>query len=130
MTSLQLSKHMAARLLATTYRCTFEERAADAIETAEQLLSTGFIDPEGWYLLGRSLVRLGEIERGLILVASVVEKGYSCYTTLMRDSWLDAGRSHPRFAPIVREAEARFRDSRAAYVAANGERILGPGTAA
>ena len=130
MKSLQASRHPAARLLATVYCCTFEDDVEAAIEGAEQLLATGFIDPEGWYLLGRSLVKLGEIERGLVLVGGVVAKGYHCYTTLMRDSWLDAARTHSRFPPIVRDAEARFRDSRAAYVAANGERILGPGTAA
>ena len=126
---LQDSEHAATRLVSRLYFASYDLHREVAADTAERLLATGFMDPEGWYYAGRALVRVGEVERGLVLIEGVLEKGYVCYRWLLRDPWLDNARTDAAFSRIVRVAEKRYVESRGAYVAAGGERLLGMGTA-
>jgi hypothetical protein len=55
-----------------------------------------------------------------------VEGGFHSYSFFERDPWLDPVRSDPAFAGIMGFAQTRYLDAGAAFVAAGGERILGP----
>ena len=108
----------AARLVRECYLAVMEQREDDAITVADELLGTGFTDPEGWYLMGRNLVAAGAHERGFELVANAVRDGYTCPTRLERDRWLDPVRSRREFSALLAEAEARVRISPPAESAA------------
>ncbi len=120
--------HAAARMLATTYRATYTGQREECLAAAEQMDGTGFADPEGWYLLARSLSRLGARGAALDRFERAVEGGFFCYPAFKRDAWLDPLRTDPRFTRILKRAEERHRDAQAAFTAAGGEAVLGMGT--
>jgi serine/threonine protein kinase/tetratricopeptide (TPR) repeat protein len=124
------TEHAATRLFSMIYNGGYDHDAGVVADATEKLLATGFMDPEGWYLAARTMVKVGHVERGLVLIEGVLDKGYVCYRWMLRDPWLDAARGAPEFSRIVRAAEKRYAESRAAYVAAGGEKLLGIGSAA
>ena len=117
--------HPAARLLARANRASFEGKVDELLESIVELRKTGFRDPEGWHLMARSLVRVGEHERGIAMLADTIEDGFYCYPALVRDPWLDAVRGNPAFKRVLRRAEERHREAQEAFLAAGGEKVLG-----
>lgn len=96
---------------------------AEAAEILMQLY--GVPDPEARYYVARGLAYLGEPDRALALLASVVEEGFFCLPALARDPWLDGLRGTPAFAAIAGRAEARHRQAVISFLSAEGDRLLG-----
>jgi serine/threonine protein kinase/tetratricopeptide (TPR) repeat protein len=106
---------------------------ATSLKWTEQLTQTWTLrDPCARYYLARHLARLGEHQAALAGLRGVVEGGFFCASFLMRDPWLDPLRSGAEFRDILQLADARQRDAAAAFLSAEGDRILGvasPGVA-
>ena len=87
-------------------------------------LVPGFRDPEAVYVLARQFANYGNSAAALALLARAVEEGYYAFSTMARDPWLDTLRADPAFTKILRHAEARHREALAAFVQADGDRLL------
>jgi hypothetical protein len=85
----------------------------------------GIVDPEGLFYVGRHLAHVGELDKAMPLIERSVQGGYSCYTVMARDSWLDALRSRAEFQSAVGAAKMRWERASAAFAAAGGARLLG-----
>lgn len=85
---------------------------------------TTFPDPEGQYYLGRALVRLEVLDRGLEFMDRAERNGFFCFSAFERDPWLDPLRGNPRFLDILRRAESRTRDARHAFEDHPGSRVI------
>jgi serine/threonine protein kinase/tetratricopeptide (TPR) repeat protein len=97
----------------------------DGIEELDKLLHSGFRDGEGIYHGVRGYARLGEIDKAIASFERVVEYGFFCYPTFVRDPWLDPLRSHPRFMELMRRVDARHRAAARLFAEQGGERLLG-----
>jgi len=104
-----------------------EGDAAECREATDRVLSSNFHDPEGRMFGARNLLHVGEIDTALDVLDSAVAKGLFCDRLLEVDPWMDAARDDPRFAAILADARARRADAEAAYEAAGGAALLGPG---
>jgi TolB-like protein/tetratricopeptide (TPR) repeat protein len=106
------------------YACLSEAPGARTI--AERVIpQMSWSDPEGYFTGGAILSRLGSHELALTALQKAVDGGFYAPDTLAADSWFDALRSHPRFAEILRLAQARRREALAVFRAEGGERLLG-----
>jgi eukaryotic-like serine/threonine-protein kinase len=85
-------------------------------------------DGEAIYYLARSLARLGESERALSELETVVKLGFVCVELFQRDPWLDSLRHDPRFDGLLARAEAAHRRGREAFREAGGPELLGDRT--
>ncbi len=82
-------------------------------------------DPCGRYYLARHLARLGDHEEALRQLRRVVEGGFYCASFYTRDPWLDSLRGSAEFRSILQLADTRQREAAAAFLAAEGDRVLG-----
>lgn len=104
----------------------FEGRRTAALTGADEVLKRWRLrDPCPTYYLTRTLAAL-EHPSAIPMLKRSVEGGFHSYSFFARDPWLDPVRSDPDFADILRFAQTRYLDAVAAFVAAGGERILGP----
>ena len=90
-----------------------------------QTLLHGFRDPEGPYFIARQFAHYGDPAAALVLLERAVEEGYFVFSMMARDPWLDTLRADPAFTKILRHAEVRHREALAAFVQADGDRLLG-----
>jgi TolB-like protein len=103
-----------------------EGRRDAAASAADELLRKWRLrDPCGTYYLARGLAVIGH-PSALPMFRRAVEGGYHCYSFFAHDPWLDPLRSTPEFLSIIRLAETGHKEAAAAFVAAGGERMLGP----
>ena len=105
-----------------------ERRAEPCVEAATGMLDSPFHDAEGLYLAGRTLARVGATDLALRFFARVVESGFHCHPTFVRDPWLDPLRGTAAFTALLRRAEDGCRESAAAFAEAGGGRLLGVAT--
>ena len=89
------------------------------------ILVPGFRDPESVYYVARKFAYFGDPSTALALLARAVEEGYFAFSMMARDPWLDTLRADPAFTKILRHAEVRHREALAAFLQADGERLLG-----
>ena len=94
------------------------------LAAVEKALAT-FYDPEATYMYALILFRTGQVDRGLELLESAVEGGYTAATALAEEPSFDVARGTRRFEALRERAEARRREALAAYRSAGGERLLG-----
>ncbi len=113
------------RRILEALRAGIERRPEPCVEAAEKMLDSPFHDAEGLYLAGRTLSRVGALDLGLRFFARVVESGFHCHPTFVRDPWLDPLRGRPEFTALLRRAEEGRRESAAAFAEAGGGRLLG-----
>jgi len=100
-------------------------RGDRAASVAAILRQVDIRDPEGRYYVGRHLIHLEELDRGLEMLSGAVDDGFFCLPALTRDPWLDKVRPLPAFTDIVRRAEARHRRAIISFLSAEGDRVLG-----
>jgi hypothetical protein len=97
-----------------------------AIEAGEEIMRTWRLrDPCAVYYMARTMAAM-EHPRAIEMLRRAVEGGFHASFFFRRDPWLDPIRSHREFRAIIEHAEKRRREAAQAYVAADGERILGP----
>jgi serine/threonine protein kinase len=106
-------------------RLLVEGRRREALAATQDLMSPNYRDPETFYHIARQLAFLGDGDAAVTLLARAVQDGFSCPSTLRRDSWLDGLRHDPRFARVLHDADAQSRVARAAFLQADGDRLLG-----
>ena len=109
---------VAARKFNESLRMLLEGNRAEGF-TAMRTLLSGFRD------IARQFAHYGDSAAALVLLARAVEEGYFVFSTMARDPWLDTLRADPAFTKILRHAEVRHREALAAFVQADGERLLG-----
>ena len=106
-------------------RLLVEGHRAQGLAAAQTILPPGYRDPETLYYVARLLAHFGDPSTALALLARAVEEGFFCFSALARDPWLNTLRGDPAFTKILRHAEARHREALAAFLQADGDRLLG-----
>ena len=103
-----------------------EGRTADARSIADEVLERWRLrDPCANYYLTRMLAA-AEHPEALRRFKQTVEGGFHAHGFFLQDPWLDPLRGQPAFAEVLRFAETENQAAAAAFVAAGGERLLGP----
>jgi non-specific serine/threonine protein kinase len=82
-------------------------------------------DPCATYYLSRTLAAMNH-PMALDMLDRAARGGFHTYSCFVRDRWLDPVRHDPRFAQILAFTQQQHREAASAFVAAGGERILGP----
>ena len=85
----------------------------------------GFTDPEGWYYWAQAAVLVGDLPRAMALLQRAVTTGFHCPRALETTPLCDALRGRPEFAQIVAHARAGHESAAAAFLKADGHRLLG-----
>ena len=81
-------------------------------------------DPEMYFYLARQAAKFNEPELASQLLQQSVEAGFWSTSAFLRDPWLESIRSTSEFNRIFHFAKQREEESRTAFLAAGGERIL------
>jgi hypothetical protein len=110
-------------LMTTAAWQALEGRRAEAVQTIREFSVRPF-DPEGVYLVARSLAFIGEHASALDRLAHIVEAGFFCPQILLRDPWLDPIRGERRFNTIVARARERSQDAEAEFRRLGGDQLL------
>ena len=93
----------------------------------DELVASGFRDPEGLFYGVIRLAHAGDLDRAVEILADVVGRGFFPYETFTRHAWLDPLRARQDFNAILKNAEQRHLEARADFVKAGGETLLGAG---
>lgn len=93
----------------------------------DELVASGFRDPEGLFYQLIRLSHAGDLDRAVEILADVVGRGFFPYETFKRHAWLDPLRTRQDFNAILKNAEHRYLEARADFVKAGGETLLGAG---
>jgi TolB-like protein len=113
------------RLFAESIRLLFEDRTVEAAGILEEMFRMFTLrDPCAIFYFARELARAGDVSRGLVMLNRSIAGGFSCFDFMTRDPWLESLRGEEEFRSLLRRAEARERQARAAFVEAGGERLL------
>ena len=105
-------------------RTLLEGNTTESVAAIGRIVASGFRDPEGLFYLSRQLAHLNESAAALDLLERVVGGGFFCYPSMARYRWLDSLRKKPAFTRLLKQAEARYRESAAAFVRLRGEPVL------
>jgi hypothetical protein len=114
-----------ARNFTESLRMLLEGNRAEGLAAMRTILVPGFRDPEGFYYVARQFADFSDPSTALALLARTVEEGFFCVSTMARDPWLDTLRADPAFTKTLRHAEARHGEALAAFLQADGDRLLG-----
>jgi len=90
-----------------------------AIEAGEPLTRR---DPEALFYAARHLAQIAEGARALDVLSLVVDSGFLCASSLLRDAWLAPLRSYPGYSTLVMRADQQR--THASFVAAGGPELL------
>ena len=103
----------------------FEPDRALLRAALDDLIASGFRDPEGLFYLAIKLAHSGDLDRAVEILADVVDRGFYPYETFTRHAWLDPLRGRQDFNAVLEKAGHRHNEARAAFVKAGGETLLG-----
>jgi TolB-like protein len=79
----------------------------DASLVAIEAATAHLIDAEAVYYMVRTLARLGAHDAAVSGLRRVVDGGFWCYDTFVRDAWLDAVRGRPDVRQLLEDARDR-----------------------
>jgi tetratricopeptide (TPR) repeat protein len=98
----------------------------------DELIASGFRDPEGLFYNALKLAHAGQADRAVEIFADVVERGFCPFETFMSHAWLAPLRDRADFSAVLQKAERHHHEARAQFIRAGGEALLGslPGGAA
>jgi len=77
-------------------------------------------DPESLFYMARHLGRIGEREQAIAILGKVIDGGFLCASSLVRDPWLDPLRGAPGFRELSQRVEDRRQVAHAAFLRAGG----------
>jgi len=97
---------------------------ARSIEVAKHALDRRTPDPEIRFYLARHLARDGAARDALTAIHDLVREGFFCSTVLRRDPWLKPLSRLPEFGAVLDSVLQREAEARAAFQAADGDRML------
>jgi predicted Zn-dependent protease len=106
-------------------RLVLEDRPAEAIQSILRLTDSGFQDAEAMYYLARELVRAGQSDAAMRLLARSLAGGFTNPAVLRADDWLEALRERPDFVELLARTDAEHARSLQAFIDAQGLAILG-----
>jgi hypothetical protein len=98
------------------------ETSLAAIETATRNL----VDAEAMYYMVRTLARLGAHDAAASGLRRVVDGGFWCYDTFVRDPWLDAVRGRPDVRQLLEDAQNHVRRALKMFSESDGLAQLNP----
>jgi serine/threonine protein kinase/tetratricopeptide (TPR) repeat protein len=114
------------RLMLEIACAVFEKDYEAGTAAADRLLPMWKLrDPCANYYLARSLAALRH-PHALDALDRAVRGGFNPFSFLQRDPWLDSLREEDRFKDLLAYAGQHYRETVAAFIAAGGERVLGP----
>jgi DNA-binding winged helix-turn-helix (wHTH) protein/tetratricopeptide (TPR) repeat protein len=93
-------------------------------ELVRRALAQPARDPEVKFYLARHLARDATPSEALQVIQGLIQEGFFCSTSLQRDPWLQPLSRQPEFQDVIDAIVQREAGARAAFVDANGERIL------
>ena len=105
-------------------RFLLQGRHAESV-AATEFCVRNFQDPEAVFYMARQLVRLGETERALEVLADVLRQGYLFSSALIKDPWLGPLRSTPAGEDLLQRARGLERDAELAFIQMGGRELLG-----
>lgn len=82
------------------------------------------IDAEAIYYLARTFARLGAHDRAAAELRRVVDGGFWCHETLLRDPWLESIRGRPDLRPVFEQARVQTQRARAIFNQSGGADLL------
>jgi serine/threonine protein kinase/tetratricopeptide (TPR) repeat protein len=109
----ELGRGHLSGIIARLHRSAIEGDARAARTAAEALV--GFPDPEGVYMHGSALARVGERALAVDSLVRALDGGYANTALVERDRWLGSVRDERRLREAVARAEARHRAAVPAY---------------
>jgi len=115
------------RSIGTSILALLEGRYEDSVHESEVFIRS-CRDPESFYYFARQFAFMGKHARAVELLNEALRRGYVCFPTMARDSWLDPLRRNPEFSAVRRAAEIRYGEAVQAFLAAGGDNILGGAT--
>jgi serine/threonine protein kinase/tetratricopeptide (TPR) repeat protein len=111
----------------------FQKKALGVIEpdraslraAVDELIASGFRDPEGLFYQALKLSHAGDLDRAVEILAGVVDRGFYPYETFRRHAWLDPLRGRRDFDAVLENAKHRHLEAHAGFVKSGGETLLG-----
>jgi|HubBroStandDraft_1064217.scaffolds.fasta_scaffold02739_2 serine/threonine protein kinase/tetratricopeptide (TPR) repeat protein len=113
------------RLYLTSLRALLEGNREESLEANEELMKGTFRDPEGMYYVSRQFGYLGADKNALEMLRRSVDHGFYCYAAMVRDPWLDGLRGKVEFSNLLNEAHQLHLEAFQAFLASEGEALLG-----
>jgi DNA-binding winged helix-turn-helix (wHTH) protein/tetratricopeptide (TPR) repeat protein len=116
------------RALIGSLKAMLEGDRALSLELIRQALAEPARDPESKFYLARHLARNHDCDTALANLRELLQEGFFSSKALTHDPWLEPLASHPGFAELVADIRRREAEAEAAFLGANGDRILGTAT--
>ena len=116
---------VSARRYTESLRMLLEGRRAEGLAALRNIHVPGYRDPESFYQIARQFAHFGDPADALAFLTRAVEEGFFCISAMARDPWFDTLRADPAFTKIMGRAEVRHREALAAFLQADGDRLLG-----
>ena len=112
------------RTLMDSLRALLEGERAKSAQLVRQALTEPARDPEVKFYLARHLARSEAYREALDTIRELIAEGFFCSTALFCDPWLQPLARLTDFQDVRDAVLRREVEARAAYAAANGDRVL------